>query len=172
MRVKITHFARGNGGYYMLFTGQSDDWTAVKEKLKKFCRGPFKGAWYAADYKWPGREKAGAWWVSPTALMKMGGYFINLEEMLDEVDEEDDEEETPEPEPEPPPQSLPKMPATMQESYAVFNLPMSASLDDVKKRYHALAVIYHPDHGGDTHQMKLLNCANDIIMRWLSYRAS
>ena len=44
--------------------------------------------------------------------------------------------------------------------YAVLGLPHSASLEDVKKRYKQLAMIYHPDkEGGDEGAMKLLNSA-------------
>jgi len=50
--------------------------------------------------------------------------------------------------------------------YAVLGLPHSASLDDVKKRYKQLAMIYHPDkEGGYESAMKLLNAAYESIRR-------
>lgn len=50
--------------------------------------------------------------------------------------------------------------------YTVLGLPHSASLDDVKKRYKQLAMIYHPDkEGGHESAMKLLNAAYESIGR-------
>ncbi len=50
--------------------------------------------------------------------------------------------------------------------YAVLGLPHSASLEDVKRRYKQLAIIYHPDkEGGYEGAMKLLNNAYGEIQR-------
>lgn len=50
--------------------------------------------------------------------------------------------------------------------YTVLGLPPTASLADVKKRYHQLSFIYHPDRdGGYNEAMKRVNLAYDQIMK-------
>jgi DnaJ domain len=166
MQVRITHLEMGDGGYYLLFTGDTEDWLYVKDRLKSQCRGPYKGAWYVFDYEWPNRAKPGAWWVSGATLARLRHFFSNLEEMLEQV-MEDDEDDAPPMASNPPPPPLPKMPVTLQDAFAVLKLPMSASHAEVKKAYRTLATAYHPDHGGDADKMKSLNIANDIIQRWM-----
>jgi len=59
----------------------------------------------------------------------------------------------------PPPQVSPNDP------YIVLGLPHDASVDDIKQRYRALAMIFHPDRkGGNTEAMKRLNHAFREIM--------
>ena len=50
--------------------------------------------------------------------------------------------------------------------HTVLGLPDDASLDQVKKRYRQLSMIYHPDReGGYTEAMKRINQAYDQIMK-------
>ena len=50
--------------------------------------------------------------------------------------------------------------------YAVLGLPLSASLEEVKRRYRQLSQIYHPDkEGGYEEAMKLLNSAYHQIVK-------
>lgn len=50
--------------------------------------------------------------------------------------------------------------------YAVLGVPDDASLDQVKKRYRQLSMIYHPDRdGGYNEAMKRVNLAYDQIMK-------
>ena len=50
--------------------------------------------------------------------------------------------------------------------YSVLGLPDDASLDQVKKRYRQLSMIYHPDRdGGYNEAMKRVNLAYDQIMK-------
>lgn len=156
-KVRITHFACEEAGCYLLFAGESNDWLAVKEYLKKCSRGPLLGPWYVATYRWPNREKLGAWWVSHGMAPEVVGCFTNYYDKLFEV-----EEEKSEPEP-----VLSKMPVSLQEAFDVLRLSMSATLPEVKKSYRELAFKYHPDTGGDTYQMQILNAANSIVMNWL-----
>jgi len=56
------------------------------------------------------------------------------------------------------PQQEPAMP--LADAYAVLGLPQTASLEEVKRNYKHLAVIFHPDkEGGYEEAMKLLNRA-------------
>ncbi len=58
--------------------------------------------------------------------------------------------------------SQPAMP--LADAYAVLGLPQTASLQEVKRNYRSLAVVFHPDKGGYTEAMVLLNRAYEQIM--------
>ena len=55
----------------------------------------------------------------------------------------------------------PTMP--LADAYAVLGLPRTASLEEVKRNYKHLAVVFHPDKGGYAEAMKLLNQAYERI---------
>ena len=38
---------------------------------------------------------------------------------------------------------------------------------DLKKLYRKLAVKYHPDHGGDSEKMALINAANEYLRGYI-----
>ena len=57
----------------------------------------------------------------------------------------------------------PTMP--LADAYAILGLPQTASLEEVKGNYRRLAVIFHPDKGGYTEAMRLLNDAYRQITR-------
>ena len=59
--------------------------------------------------------------------------------------------------------SAPVMP--LADAYAILGLPQTASLEEVKGNYRRLAVIFHPDKGGYTEAMRLLNDAYRQITR-------
>jgi DnaJ-class molecular chaperone len=60
--------------------------------------------------------------------------------------------------------SEPGMP--LADAYAIMGLPPTASIDEVKERYRALARLFHPDApGGYSDAMRLLNNARDRIMK-------
>ena len=61
------------------------------------------------------------------------------------------------------PQQQPAMP--LADAYAVLGLPPTATLEQVKRNYKNLAVIFHPDKGGYAEAMKLLNQAYERICR-------
>ena len=61
------------------------------------------------------------------------------------------------------PQQQPAMP--LVDAYAVLGLPPTATLEQVKRNYKNLAVIFHPDKGGYSEAMKLLNQAFERICR-------
>ena len=60
-----------------------------------------------------------------------------------------------------PPQ--PSMP--LADAYAILGLPQTASLEEVKRNYKRLAVVFHPDKGGYKEAMVLLNNAYDRIKK-------
>ncbi|MBA7586222.1 Co-chaperone protein DjlA [subsurface metagenome] len=60
------------------------------------------------------------------------------------------------------PHQEPAMP--LADAYAVLGLPQTASLQEVKRNYRSLAVVFHPDKGGYTEAMVLLNRAYEQIM--------
>jgi DnaJ homolog subfamily A member 2 len=47
--------------------------------------------------------------------------------------------------------------------YDLLELPMGASLDDIKKSYRKLAIKYHPDKGGDPEKFKEISNAYQIL---------
>lgn len=59
--------------------------------------------------------------------------------------------------------SQPVMP--LADAYMVLGLPKTASLEEVKRNYKHLAAVFHPDKGGYTEAMKLLNAAYDRICK-------
>jgi len=50
-------------------------------------------------------------------------------------------------------------------AYSILGLPVTATLAEVKRNYRNLAAIFHPDKGGYTEAMILLNNAHDRIMK-------
>ena len=62
-------------------------------------------------------------------------------------------------------QAAPEQPAMpLVDAYAIFGLKPNSPLDEVEKRYRALANLYHPDRpGGYEEAMKLLNRAHERI---------
>jgi len=54
---------------------------------------------------------------------------------------------------------------SLANAYAVLGLPQTASLEEVKRNYRRLALIFHPDMGGNDDAMKLLNEAHEVIKR-------
>ncbi len=72
------------------------------------------------------------------------------------------------------PRELPgeKQPASQGEqtmplanAYAILGLPPTATLEEVKRNYKNLAAVFHPDKGGYTEAMVLLNNAYERIKR-------
>ncbi|MBA7544539.1 Co-chaperone protein DjlA [subsurface metagenome] len=61
-------------------------------------------------------------------------------------------------------QTTPSEPAMpLADAYAVLGLPQTASLDEVERNYKRLAAVFHPDKGGYTEAMVLLNRAYERI---------
>ena len=62
-------------------------------------------------------------------------------------------------------QAAPEQPAMpLVDAYAILGLKLNSPLDEVEKRYRALANLYHPDRpGGYEEAMKLLNRAYERI---------
>ncbi|MBA7557336.1 Co-chaperone protein DjlA [subsurface metagenome] len=61
------------------------------------------------------------------------------------------------------PQQEPAMP--LADAYAVLGLPPTASMEEVKRNYKHLAAVFHPDKGGYTEAMVLLNQAYERIQK-------
>ena len=54
---------------------------------------------------------------------------------------------------------------SLDDAYSVLGLPKTASLEEVKRNYRQLALIFHPDKGGYEEAMKLLNNAYQQITK-------
>ena len=52
-----------------------------------------------------------------------------------------------------------------QQALAVLGLPANATPQQIKHRYRVLAKRYHPDRGGDHHQMQRIIAAYDFLMK-------
>jgi len=62
--------------------------------------------------------------------------------------------------------ATPLQPAmSLADAYAFLGLPQTASLEEVKRNYKRLAAVFHPDKGGYTEAMVLLNNAYERIKR-------
>ena len=57
------------------------------------------------------------------------------------------------------PKQAPTHSMSMADAFKVLNLPVTASLAEVRKAYHKGALIHHPDKGGDAEKFKVLNQA-------------
>jgi len=49
--------------------------------------------------------------------------------------------------------------------YSFLGLDNFAPLEEVKKKYRQLVLVYHPDRGGDEEKMKRLNHIYDILLK-------
>jgi len=49
----------------------------------------------------------------------------------------------------------------------ILGLPKLITKEDVKRQYHFLAKKNHPDLGGDAMQMEQLNCAYELLMKYI-----
>jgi len=52
-----------------------------------------------------------------------------------------------------------------QQALAVLGLPPTATPQQIKRRYRALAKRYHPDRGGDQRQMQKIIAAYEFLMK-------
>ena len=52
-----------------------------------------------------------------------------------------------------------------QQALTVLGLPPTANLQQIKRRYRALAKRYHPDCGGDQRQMQKIIAAYEFLMK-------
>ena len=52
-----------------------------------------------------------------------------------------------------------------QQALAVLGLPPSATPQQIKRRYRALAKRYHPDRGGDQREMQRIVAAYQLLMK-------
>ncbi|MBA7465907.1 hypothetical protein ES707_01079 [subsurface metagenome] len=53
---------------------------------------------------------------------------------------------------------------SLANAYSLLGLPSTASLEEVERNYKRLAAVFHPDKGGYTEAMVLLNRAYEQIM--------
>jgi len=54
---------------------------------------------------------------------------------------------------------------SMAQALKIFDLDPPLETDDIKKRYRQLSLKHHPDHGGDTEMMQLINEANEVLTK-------
>lgn len=52
-----------------------------------------------------------------------------------------------------------------QQALSVLGLPPSATRQQIKRRYRALAKKHHPDRGGDQRQMQRIIAAYELLMK-------
>jgi len=52
-----------------------------------------------------------------------------------------------------------------QQALTVLGLPPTATAQQIKRRYRALAKRYHPDRGGDPRQMQRIIAAYEVLMK-------
>ncbi len=54
---------------------------------------------------------------------------------------------------------------TITKYYAILGIDKSATKEEIKKAFHKLAHIHHPDKGGDEQKFKEINNAYNILMK-------
>ncbi len=52
-----------------------------------------------------------------------------------------------------------------QQALSVLGLPLTATPQQIKRRYRSLAKRYHPDRGGDQRQMQRIIAAYELLMK-------
>lgn len=52
-----------------------------------------------------------------------------------------------------------------QQALSVLGLPLTATQEEIKRRYRTLAKRYHPDRGGDQRQMQRIIAAYQLLMK-------
>lgn len=52
-----------------------------------------------------------------------------------------------------------------QQALAILGLPLTATPQQIKRRYRTLAKRYHPDRGGDLQQMQRIVAAYEFLMK-------
>ncbi len=57
-----------------------------------------------------------------------------------------------------------------QQALAVLGLPPTATPQQIKRRYRALAKRHHPDRGGDRQQMQRIIAAYEFLMKEQNHR--
>ena len=50
-----------------------------------------------------------------------------------------------------------------QEYYKILNVPITATIPEIKKSYYKLALTHHPDKGGDADQFKKITEAFEVL---------
>ncbi len=53
----------------------------------------------------------------------------------------------------------------MKNYYHILDLKNFASLQEIRRQYRRLALVHHPDRGGDSEKMKEINNAYDFLMK-------
>jgi hypothetical protein len=66
------------------------------------------------------------------------------------------------------PPAKPTLPFHIYQAIAVMGLAHLPSLDELKHVYRALAMLHHPDHGGDEDKFKRINNANSVLSDWIA----
>jgi len=62
------------------------------------------------------------------------------------------------------PTPLPRNPTQdVKKYYSILEIPLSATQNEIKQAYRKLALIHHPDKGGDEHMFKLIGEAHDVL---------
>eukprot|EP01063_Lacrimia_lanifica_P021375 TRINITY_DN28691_c0_g1_i1.p1 TRINITY_DN28691_c0_g1~~TRINITY_DN28691_c0_g1_i1.p1 ORF type:complete len:227 (+),score=69.00 TRINITY_DN28691_c0_g1_i1:69-749(+) len=56
--------------------------------------------------------------------------------------------------------------AQVTQAFASFGLQQDATMDAVKRRYHRLAIVLHPDRGGSADAFLQLRGHYDVLIRW------
>lgn len=72
--------------------------------------------------------------------------------------------QAPRPQPPPPPRTPPKDPSKEARELFGFTPEVKLTREVIKKRYHELVHIYHPDKGGSTAQMAKITAARDVLL--------
>jgi DnaJ domain len=188
MALRLTHLSRRRdswdwdltGGWYIRFTGDTDEWAELKDALKSWGRDYAR---WLPDYGWDD-GKRGAWWIDDhlfrdsytRCFSNLRGWELNAIQNDDTVQliwrrgnpyqfsQYQHKQEQEQEQQEPPPR---RIPLHLTQEYALLGVGASVTLKEVKDAYRALAKKYHPDAGGTHHGFITLQQAYERVSRWV-----
>lgn len=150
--VRLTRLERDDSGWLVGFRcGDQDRFWRTVEEIKE--RIPQWGRQYVPEER--------CWWVDGGFLSRIAALFVNYDLMRAQADRGSTQSRSDNRGPTPK-----TTPDGVNRAFAELHLLSSAPTEVVKAAYKAMALLNHPDHGGDTERMKRINLAYEQARIW------
>lgn len=164
LEVTILEELANGGGWRFAFTADTP------EKFN-YAVSALKANIHPGMRKWMPDERC--WWISSPGMMRMYDLFADVREAMNNHAAHRSQGQQQQYR-----QSRQQShtrgnvaPVEVAEAFVALYLLPSAPLAVIKAAYRALAVIHHPDHGGNPETMKRLNLAHEAACKWANKTA-